>query len=291
MNKGQQQKVIQLSTSLPFMPEGYTGQGSVLAKNGLDVTPILRAIENHQILSARVTSIDAETDTIMVYLGDEYGGLFGVMSSAEFDAKKYAGYQGFVGDLVDVLLLEYLPKSSVVRVSRRQAREIKAKATLGVLKPGMVVKGVVKSITAYGMFLDIGGLHGMLSVDEISHDFVAHPSDTGLQRNDAVDVKVLSIDQDEHGQARVRVSLKALTNPWVTIPARIKPQQVMLGKVVSVVGPHVYVKAEPSVGVDILCPTNDKAYEIGRYVRIQVVRVDTEARKLRGRIIGIVRGA
>jgi len=287
-NRKAHSKVVALPVTLPYLPEGYTGQGNALAKQIPDLGPVLRAIESKQILSAQITAVDQKADTITVYLGDELGGLFGVMPSTEFDNRKYDGYQGFVGDVVDVILMEYLPKSGLVKVSRRQAREIKAAKTIEVLAPGQVVTAVVRRIKPYGIFLDVGGVDALLPVDEISHDFIGHPGDLGLFRLDAVQVQIKSIDKDDPNGPRIKVSLKALTNPWADITKRVKPGQIMLGEVVSIVGKHIYVKACPSVGVDILCDANGRGYDLHRNVRVEIIKVDTKGRKLRGRIAGLV---
>lgn len=273
--------------SVRVTPEGYVGQDKIRL-DGANPETIESAIQNRTILSAMVNQVQG--DAIFVHIGGEFGSLTGVMLKDEFDDREYAGYQGFVGDIVDILILEYNAEHRVVKVSRRQARETKRHQLLDSLQEGMVVPGVVRSIQNFGAFVDIGGIHAILPVNEIKHEYVTHPGDV-LRRGDALDVKVIEFKRDgENDTAKIRVSLKALSNPWAEVGKTYQRNAIVLGEVVAVDGSHVYVRPTPTHGVDLLCPASvHRTYRIGHQVRVRVVAVDPEKRKLRGRIIGVVR--
>lgn len=93
----------------------------------------------------------------------------------------------------------------------------------------------------------------------------------------------------EDGRPGVRASLKRCYDPWLRVKQSMMPGTVTLGKVADVNGTHIYVRPEPEVGVDILCPAvPNRPYEPGAPVRVRVVKVDEAKRHLRGRILGAV---
>ncbi len=277
---------------VPLMlhPEGWTGQDVPQKKGaGADEKAILRMMNQKRLLSARIVQANPQDDEIIVQFVGPLADLKGVMTLDEFDEHRYKGYEGFCGQVVDVIALEYFPKAGTIRVSRRQARAIKREKTLAVIKPGMIVKSVVRSMQRYAAFVDIGGIHGWLGVDQIDWKHINHPSDI-LQNGDAVDVQILSIDRDHPGEPRVRVSRKALMDPWKDVMAAYKPEAIVLGTIVGMVGNQLYVRPEPEVGVDFLCTVQPgKKYNLNAEVRVKVVKVDPVERHLRGRIIGVVR--
>ncbi|HWI64028.1 MAG TPA: S1 RNA-binding domain-containing protein [Symbiobacteriaceae bacterium] len=266
---------------MAVLPEGYRGQQP--RQEQLNLAELLIAMEEQRILSVVVTQVVGAEIFVLLGRSGLGGHILGVMSPREFDEKVYAGYEGFVGELVDVVVTGYDPERKVVEVSRRQARLMKRQELLRHLAVGETVTGVVRSLQPYGAFVDIGGLHAILPVSEISHEFVRHPKDL-LNRGDVVAVKVIDYDREN---LRVRVSLKATVDPWKKAEGQYQPGSYVLGSVQSHLGEMVWVRPEPYYGLEILCPAvPGRTYRQGSMVRVRLVVVDANARKLRGRIIG-----
>lgn len=273
-----------VTQAMRVVPEGYTGQKP--RQDGMNLDNLRSAIDQKTMLSVTVAQVVG--DEIYVLLGQSGLGapLYGVMTATEFDDKTYAGYEGFVGELVDVLALDYDAQRGVAHVSRRQARIQKREELLKELAEGSVVTGVVRAIQPFGAFLDIGGLHAILPVNEISHVYVEHPGDV-VAKGDVLVVKVIAYNQEN---LKVRVSLKAMSNPWEKVAQLYSKGAFVFGAISGVRGEQVWVRPEPYYGLEVLCPAiPHRAYTEGRQVRVKLVTVDSEAKKLRGRIIGTVR--
>ncbi|HYF92012.1 MAG TPA: S1 RNA-binding domain-containing protein [Symbiobacteriaceae bacterium] len=268
---------------MAVLPEGYRGQKP--REEQLNLAELLVAMEERRILSVVVTQVVGSEIFVLLGSNGLGGHIFGVMGPVEFDEKVYAGYEGFVGETVDVLVTGYEADRRRISVSRRQARLMKRQELLRHLAAGDTVTGVVRSLQPYAAFVDIGGLHAILPVSEISHDFVRHPRDV-MSRGDVLAVKVVEFDRES---LRVRVSLKALVDPWKKLDGLYRQGSFLLGTVQSQLGEMVWVRPEPYYGLEILCPAfPGRIYRQGAQVRVKLVMVDATTHKLRGRIIGTI---
>lgn len=266
---------------MAVLPEGYRGR--MAAQEPLNLADLLIAMEERRILAVAVTQVVGGEIFVLLGSAGLGGPIFGVMGPEEFDEKIFAGYEGFVGELVDVLVTGYDPERKLVGVSRRQARLMKRQQLLQSLDVGQVVTGVVRALQPYGAFLDIGGLHAILPVSEISHEYVIHPKAV-LNRGDLLTVRVISLERET---LRVRVSLKAVVDPWVRAEVLYRPGAILLGSIQNHVAEMVWVRPEPYAGLEILCPAiPGRTYAMGSRVRVRLHVVDGQARKLRGRMIG-----
>jgi small subunit ribosomal protein S1 len=268
---------------MPVIPEGYTGQKS--RQGAMDLAGLRDAIANRTLMSVTVSQVVGGEIYVLLGSNGLGGHQYGVMAPEEFDEKIYAGYEGFVGELVDIIVTGYEAQREVALVSRRQARLIKREELLKHLEVGSVVTGVVRAIQPFGAFLDIGGLHAILPVNEISHTFVDHPGDV-LNKGDVLEVKVISFDL---ATLKARVSVKAMSDPWEKVASLYAKGAILFGGISGVRGEQVWVRPEPYHGLEVLCPAlPNRRYEEGKQVRIKLVTVDPAAKKLRGRIIGVM---
>ncbi|MDF2630250.1 MAG: rpsA [Symbiobacteriaceae bacterium] len=266
---------------MAVLPEGYRGR--LPRQEMTNLTELLIAMEERRILSVVVAKVVGREIFVLLGAGGPGLHLFGVMSPEEFDEKIFAGYEGFVGEWVDVVVTGYDAERKLVSVSRRQARLMKRHELLQTLAVDQVLTGVVRALQPYGAFVDIGGLHAILPVSEISHDFVQHPREV-LSRGDLVTVRVISLERES---LRVRVSLKAVVDPWAAAEGHYQPRAILLGTVQNHVADMVWVRPEPYYGLEILCPAiPGRTYLVGSRVRVRLNVVDGRSRKLRGRIIG-----
>ncbi len=167
-----------------------------------------------------------------------------------------------------------------------QSRPGSRKQLLTTLRPGGCVSGVVTNITDFGVFVDLGGVEGLVHVSEISWGRVHHPADV-LTLGQRVDVFVINVDQE---RARVALSLKRLhPNPWETVEKRYFPGQVVTALVTSIVQFGAFARLEE--GLDGLIhiseftqsdgsPDPAQMLQEGQPVQVRILHVDASRQRL-----------
>ena len=158
--------------------------------------------------------------------------------------------------------------------------------TLATLEEGKLLHGMVKNITDYGAFIDLGGIDGLLHVTDMSWGRAAHPSDL-FKVNDEVDVVVLKFDR---ATERVSLGYKQLhADPWTAVAERYESGQRVDGKVVSLTDYGAFVELEP--GVEGLIHVSEMSWSkrvkhpsklltVGDSVESMVLGVDSQARRI-----------
>jgi small subunit ribosomal protein S1 len=154
----------------------------------------------------------------------------------------------FVGQDIPVKVVKVNRRRGNAVVSRKLAiveEETARKASaLHDLHEGAVVQGVVKNLTDYGAFIDLGGIDGLLHVTDMSYGRIQHPSEI-LHVGDEIPVKIPKFDREKE---RISLGMKQLnTNPWETINERYLVSSRVIGRVVSVTDYGAFVELEPGV--------------------------------------------
>jgi small subunit ribosomal protein S1 len=181
-------------------------------------------------------------------------------------------------------------KRNNVVVSRRavleQSMGADREALLDTLKEGTVIKGVVKNITDYGAFVDLGGIDGLLHITDMAWRRVKHPSEV-VQVGQEVEAKILKYDQEKN---RVSLGLKQLgDDPWVGIARRYPQGTRMFGKVANLTDYGAFVEIEPGieglVHVSEMDWTNKnvspgKVVQLGDEVEVMVLDIDEDKRRI-----------
>ncbi|HOV57634.1 MAG TPA: 30S ribosomal protein S1 [Rhodanobacteraceae bacterium] len=181
-------------------------------------------------------------------------------------------------------------KRNNVVVSRRAVVESEFSAEreqlLEKLQEGAVVKGVVKNLTDYGAFVDLGGIDGLLHITDMAWKRVRHPSEV-VNVGDELEVRVLKFDRERN---RVSLGLKQLgEDPWVNIARRYPTGTRLFGKVSNVTDYGCFVELEPGVEglvhVSEMDWTNknvnpSKVVQVGDEVQVMVLDVDEERRRI-----------
>ncbi|MEK7261215.1 MAG: 30S ribosomal protein S1, partial [Pseudomonadota bacterium] len=181
-------------------------------------------------------------------------------------------------------------KRNNVVVSRRAVveKEMSAEreALLSNLEEGQVIKGVVKNLTDYGAFVDLGGIDGLLHITDIAWRRVKHPSEV-LKIGDEIEAKVLRYDRERN---RVSLGLKQLgDDPWVDITRRYPEGTRLFGKVTNITDYGAFVEIEPGVEglvhVSEMDWTNknihpSKVVQVGDETEVMVLDIDTERRRI-----------
>jgi small subunit ribosomal protein S1 len=196
----------------------------------------------------------------------------------------------YEGKTMEFKVIKLDRKSNNVVVSRRAVLEASAgaerEALLASLAEGAVVKGIVKNITDYGAFVDLGGIDGLLHITDLAWRRVKHPSEV-LSVGDEVTAKVLKFDAEKN---RVSLGLKQLgEDPWVGISRRYPQGTRLFGKVTNLTDYGAFVEVEAGieglVHVSEMDWTNknvhpSKVVQVGDEVEVMILEIDEERRRI-----------
>jgi small subunit ribosomal protein S1 len=175
-------------------------------------------------------------------------GIKAFMPGSQADPRPVHNLDSLIGQDIPVKIIKLNRRRGNVVVSRKAAVEEEINARKGLtlehLQEGAIVTGVVKNLTEYGAFIDLGGIDGLLHVTDLSYGRVAHPSEV-LHVGDEITVKVLKFDRVKE---RVSLGLKQLEpDPWETASERYAVNSRVIGRVVNVTDYGAFVELEPGI--------------------------------------------
>jgi small subunit ribosomal protein S1 len=217
-------------------------------------------------------------------------GIIAFLPGSQVDVRPVKDLDQLVGQTMDFKVLKYDRKRNNVVLSRRSIvaseRETEKKGILESIREESIVQGVIKNITDYGIFIDLGGIDGLLHVTDISWGRITKPSDH-FRKGDKITVKVLSFDREKE---RVSLGFKQLTeNPWEHIMEKYPVGSIVEGRVVNLTDYGVFVELE--TGVEGLVHISEmywtreikhpsKVLKIGDEIKVVVLDVNTEAKRI-----------
>jgi len=217
-------------------------------------------------------------------------GIPAFLPGSQVDIRPIRDLDKYVGQTLAFNVIKYDRKRNNVVLSRRaileKEREQEKQQTLSNIAEGKIVEGIIKNITDYGLFIDLGGIDGLLHVTDISWGRITRPSDV-FNRGDKITVKVLSFDPEKE---RVALGLKHLIdNPWENILEKYPSGSVVQGKVVNLTDYGVFVELEP--GVEGLIHVSEmfwtreirhpsKVLSLGQVINVMVLDVNIEAKRV-----------
>lgn len=242
-----------------------------------------KAYENGEIVEAEVT--ERVRGGLLVDVG-----VRGFVPASQVDRNYVENLEQYIGQTFRMKIIELDRQKNNVVLSRRLVLEEefeKAKAEIfSTLEEGQIVKGIVRRITDFGAFVDIGhGVEGLLHVSEMAYSRVEHPSDV-LSEGDEIEVKVIRVDKDRE---RISLSLKqALPNPWDNIGEKYRVGDKVKGVVTRVVDFGAFVKLEDGVeGLVHISQLADhhvaNASDVvspGQEVLVKVISLDEEQKRI-----------
>lgn len=190
-----------------------------------------------------------------------------------------------LGALLSLKVIEIEPGRGRLVLSERAALAATGERNrlLECLSPGELVDGVVTNITPFGVFIDLGGLEGLVHISELSWSRVRHPEDV-VECGQQLQAKVLSVDPS---QCRIALSLRALQpDPWQHVRNQLEVGQVVQGTVTNLVKFGAFVGLEN--GLEGLIhvsefetdPQPDQQLTPGSPVTVRIIKIDPEARRL-----------
>jgi len=176
------------------------------------------------------------------------GGVKAFLPGSQVDLRPVRNLDSFIAQDFQFKIIKFNKKRGNIVLSRRvllEAERAELKEdTLNKLKEDQIVEGVVKNLTDYGAFIDLGGIDGLLHITDMSWGRVNHPSEL-FQVGDKVQVKVLKFNTDSE---RVSLGLKQITpDPWINAEEKYIPGTVVQGKVVSIKDYGAFIELEEGI--------------------------------------------
>lgn len=217
-------------------------------------------------------------------------GVKAFLPGSQIDLRPTRNLDKYIGKTMKFKVIKFNKKRGNIVLSRRailqEERGRLRDETLSAIQEGMIVKGIVKNITDYGAFIDLGGVDGLLHITDMSWGRVKHPSHI-LAVGDEIEVKILKYDQDKE---RVSLGLKQVQpNPWETAQDIFVSNTKVKGKVVSVKDYGVFVELEG--GIEGLIHISEmswtqklkhpsKMVNVGDEIEAMVLEVDIENKRI-----------
>ena len=241
-------------------------------------------LERGEIMSGVISGKVKGGLTVMV------NGLRAFLPGSLVDIRPVKDTTPYEGKMVEFKVIKLDRKRNNVVVSRRAVLEDslgeERQKLLETLKEGSIVKGIVKNITDYGAFVDLGGIDGLLHITDLAWRRVKHPSEV-LAVGDELEAKVLKFDQDKN---RVSLGLKQLgEDPWVGLSRRYPSGTRMFGKVTNLTDYGSFVEIEQGieglVHVSEMDWTNknvhpSKVVSLGDEVEVMILDIDEDKRRI-----------
>ena len=263
---------------------GETKLSREKAKRAADWIALEEAMENGDILSGLINGKVKGGLTVMI------NSIRAFLPGSLLDVRPIKDTSHFEGKEIEFKVIKLDKKRNNVVVSRRAVLEAtlgeERKALLENLQEGTVVKGIVKNITDYGAFVDLGGIDGLLHITDLAWRRVKHPSEV-LEVGQEVEAKVLKFDQDKQ---RVSLGIKQLgEDPWSGLARRYPQGTRLFGKVSNLTDYGAFVEIEQGieglVHVSEMDWTNknvhpSKVVQLGDEVEVMILEIDEDRRRI-----------
>ncbi|RBI91248.1 30S ribosomal protein S1 [Elizabethkingia miricola] len=217
-------------------------------------------------------------------------GIEAFLPGSQIDVKPIKDYDQFVGKTMEFKIVKINHEFKNVVVSHKALIEAdiegQKKEIIAQLEKGQVLEGTVKNITSYGVFIDLGGVDGLIHITDLSWSRVNHPSEI---LEDGQTVKVVILDFDDE-KTRIQLGMKQLeAHPWDALDANLKVGDKVKGKVVVLADYGAFVEIAP--GVEGLIHVSEMSWsthlrsagdfvKIGDEVEAEVLTIDREDRKI-----------
>ena len=219
--------------------------------------------------------------------------VFGIecfLPGSQIDVKPIRDYDDYVGKKMEFKIVKVNEAFRNVVVSHKALIEadlaIQTKDIMSKLEKGQVLEGTVKNITSYGVFVDLGGIDGLIHITDLSWGRISHPEEI-VTLDETINVVILEFDE---AKSRIQLGLKQLgAHPWDSLDENLKVGDQVEGKVVVVADYGVFVELQ--TGVEALLHVSEMSwsthlrsandfYKKGDMVKAQIITLDKETRKM-----------
>ena len=268
--------------------EDYHGQ-LVLSKTKADTVRRWRRIEdafnNEEVLEGLI--VRRIKGGMIVELLD---GMEAFLPGSQIDVRPVRDFDAYLEKRMEFKIVKLNPTNENIVVSHKALIEkdimAQREKILLTMEPGQILEGVVKNITDFGVFIDLGGVDGLLHITDLSWGRVSHPSEL-VTLDQKLNVVVLDYDKDRQ---RISLGLKQLQkHPWEDIEEKVAGNQLVEGKVVSITDYGAFVELEK--GIEGLVHISEMSWtehirhpsqmvSLGQIVQVKILNVDSEGKKI-----------
>jgi len=242
------------------------------------------ALENNEIIKGYIKCRTKGGMIVDVF------GIEAFLTGSQIDVKPIRDYDIFVDKTMEFKVVKINPEYKNVVVSHKalieEELEQQKKEIISKLEKGQVLEGVVKNITSYGVFVDLGGVDGLVHITDLSWGRIQHPEEV-VKLDDKINVVILDFDNEKK---RIALGLKQLTpHPWDALSETLKVGDVIKGKVVVIADYGAFVEIAP--GVEGLIHVSEMSWTqhlhsaqdfmtVGEEVDAVILTLDREDRKM-----------
>ena len=242
------------------------------------------ALENNEIIKGYIKCRTKGGMIVDVF------GIEAFLPGSQIDVKPIRDYDMFVDKTMEFKVVKINPEYKNVVVSHKalieEELEQQKKEIISKLEKGQVLEGIVKNITSYGVFVDLGGVDGLVHITDLSWGRIQHPEEV-VQLDDKINVVILDFDNEKK---RIALGLKQLTShPWDSLSEELKVGDIVKGKVVVMADYGAFVEIAP--GVEGLIHVSEMSWtqhlhsaqdfmSVGDEVDAAILTLDREERKM-----------
>lgn len=242
------------------------------------------ALENNEIIKGYIKCRTKGGMIVDVF------GIEAFLPGSQIDVKPIRDYDIFVDKTMEFKVVKINPEYKNVVVSHKalieEELEQQKKEIISKLEKGQVLEGVVKNITSYGVFVDLGGVDGLVHITDLSWGRIQHPEEV-VQLDDKINVVILDFDNEKK---RIALGMKQLTpHPWDALSETLKVGDIVKGKVVVIADYGAFVEIAP--GVEGLIHVSEMSWTqhlhsaqdfmtVGEEVEAVILTLDRDERKM-----------
>ncbi len=242
------------------------------------------ALENNEIIKGYIKCRTKGGMIVDVF------GIEAFLPGSQIDVKPIRDYDLFVDKTMEFKVVKINPEYKNVVVSHKalieEELEQQKKEIISKLEKGQVLEGVVKNITSYGVFVDLGGVDGLVHITDLSWGRIQHPEEV-VKLDDKINVVILDFDNEKK---RIALGLKQLTpHPWDALSEKLKVGDIIKGKVVVIADYGAFVEIAP--GVEGLIHVSEMSWtqhlhsaqdfmKVGEEVDAVILTLDRDERKM-----------
>ena len=242
------------------------------------------ALENNEIVNGQIKSRTKGGMIVDVF------GIECFLPGSQIDVKPIRDYDEYVGKKMEFKVVKVNESFRNVVVSHKALIEadlaVQTKEIMSKLEKGQVLEGAVKNITSYGVFVDLGGIDGLIHITDLSWGRISHPEEV-VSLDEVINVVILDFDE---AKSRIQLGLKQLgAHPWDSLKEDINVGDEVEGKVVVVADYGVFVELQ--TGIEALLHVSEMSwsthlrsandfYNKGDIIKAQILTLDRENRKM-----------
>jgi small subunit ribosomal protein S1 len=244
---------------------------------------ISKAYENNEIVTGQITQRVKGGLSVDI-------GVKAFLPGSQVDLRPVKNLEKLLGEDMDFRIIKFNRRRGNIVLSRRvlleEERQVKRTETLKNLEVGAIMDGVVKNITDYGAFIDLGGIDGLLHITDMTYGRITHPSEM-VKVGQVLEVKILKYDSESQ---RVSLGYKQIRpDPWEEVEFKYPVGAIVRGKVVSMPDYGAFIELED--GIEGLVHISEmtwnkrikhpsKLVEVGDLVEAKVLGVDVEGQRI-----------